>query len=135
MAISGSSEHVFKMRTAGFSLLEIVVALCIVAVSLTLIVGIIPMNVSGLKKSEAIQAATLYASEVLAQAESPAFVAEPATMFLDRTVVINQVPFRVVRGIYGVDAPERPRLYDVIVNVSWETQPVPVELRTRVYRP
>ena len=135
MADSRSRGHSTKPPPRGFTLLEIVVSLCLVALSLVLIVGIVPMNVTSLKKSEALQAATLYASEVLVQAESPAFVPDAEHLSLDHPVVINQVTYRVVRQIYGVDGANPPHLYDVVVHVSWEPQPVPVELRTRVYHP
>lgn len=122
------------LRPQGFTLLEIVVSLFLVAVALTLASGIIPMNVTSLKRSESLQAATMYAVEVLAEAESPAFVPDADHLNMQRDVVINDVTYHVLRVIYAVDHSPIPRLYDVVVNVSWEIQPVPVELRTRVYR-
>jgi len=115
--------------------MEIVVSLVLVATALILIVGLIPMNANSLKRSESIQAATLYAIEMLTDAESVAFIPSDLNMNVDREVTINQTTYRVERAIYGVDDVKPPRLYDVVVKVSWNTQAVPVVLRTRVYHP
>jgi len=119
----------------GFTLLEIVVSVLLVGGALIVIVGLIPTSVTSLKKAENIQAATLYATEVLEDARRVDFRADAANRWWKRTVEINRISFLVQREIYAVDEGDPPRLYDVVVKVSWKPQPVPVELRSRVYQP
>lgn len=126
--------HFLRARSSGFSLLEVVVSVVLVAASLVVIVGMIPMGASAQRKSENIQAATLYACEMVEDAARPEYRPRGSDRF-ERDVAINGTTFHAVRVIYGVDATDAPHLYDVVVNVSWNPQPVPVELRLRVYHP
>ncbi len=92
----------------GWTLLEIVVAVVLVAIALIVIVALIPTTVGALKKSENIQAATLYAIEVLEDARRADFVPVAAHRSFVRTLPINGILFNVQRDIYGVDDEERP---------------------------
>ena len=123
-----------RARGSGFSLIEVVVSVVLVAASLIVIVGMIPMGASAQRKSENMQAATLYACEVLEDAARTEYRPHDRDRF-ERDVTINDTAFHVVRVIYGVDASDLPQLYDAVVHVSWKPQPVPVELRLRVYHP
>ena len=121
-------------RAPGWTILEVMVSVVLVACSLTVIVGIIPMGATSLRKSENHQAAILYANEVVEDAARGDFVPVPADLF-QRDVTINGIQYQVAREIYAVDAETPPHLYDVVVRVAWGGQPVPVLLRTRVYHP
>lgn len=120
---------------AGWTLLEITVSAVLVAVAVVVIVGLIPTTVTSLKKSENMQAATLYAVEVLEDARRTDFVPDASHRRCDRTLEINHIAFAVARDVYALDGEDPPRLYDVVVKVTWKPQPVPVELKTRVYHP
>jgi type II secretory pathway pseudopilin PulG len=121
-------------RRRGWALLEVVVASLLIAVALMVIAGLIPASVTSMKKAENIQAATLYATEVLEDARRPDFIPDASRRLWERKLDLNQIAFTVQREIYGVDGNEPPDLYDVVVKVTWEPQPVPVELRSRVYK-
>lgn len=136
VAVELAGEGRFSSRRAsGWTLLEVVVSLVLVAASVTVIVGIIPMGVTSLKKSESLQAATLYALELIEDAARADFESVRANRLLKRDVTLNKFQYRVARELYFVDEEEPSHLYDVVVNVSWDSQPAPVILRTRVYHP
>lgn len=115
-------------------MMELVISALLIALALIVIVGVIPMGVNSLKKSESIQAATLYAVEVVEDSKRDGFRPTADQLLFERDVEINKIRYHVTREIYSADGDNPPSLYDVVVHVSWQPQPVPVELRTRVYR-
>lgn len=113
----------------GFTLLEVVLAAALLAASLLVIVSLIPSGVLSLKKAENIQAATAYALEVLEWDRANFSSTAPP----DSQVTLNGTVFHVHNDVYAV--PTYSGLYDLAVTVSWDRQPQPVILATRVTQP
>lgn len=120
---------------AGFTLLEVIVSVLLVAVSIVIIVGLIPTGIHAQKKSENIHLATLYANEVIEDAQRSDFALRDTDMHVEHRFTANDTEFRVTRDIYGIAGDTPTHLFDVVVRVTWNPQPVPVDLRTRIYRP
>ncbi len=120
----------------AFTLMEIVVCIALIAISVLIILGLIPMGAVSLQKAQDVQAATLYGTELLEDGARPDYVPpSPDRVDRDFEVTLNHTTYHVQRAIYACDASHPPRLYDVVVTVAWSAQPQPVSLRTRVYHP
>ncbi len=117
----------------GFSLVEIVVASALVAATVLMVMGLIPFGVTSLKKAENMQAATAYGVEVLE--------ARRASILQERPAIPDAIDVRLNQTEFHVESTTRTtahpagRLVDISVTVTWNRQPVPVVLATRVYRP
>ncbi len=92
------------------------------------IVAMLPSGVLSLQKAQNIQAATAYGLEVMEVTRT-----QFTPTALDFKANLNGQSFHVQRAVYPV--PSASPLYDVAVTVSWDGQPVPVVLSTRLYRP
>jgi uncharacterized protein (TIGR02598 family) len=110
----------------GFTLAEVIVAAGLVAMSALMIVTLLPSGVLSLKKAENLQAATAYALEVIEAHRAHSTVAP------DFKVTLNDTQFRVQSTTRAVPHPSG-RLQDVLVTVTWNRQPQPVSLATRLY--
>jgi uncharacterized protein (TIGR02598 family) len=118
----------------GLTLVEIIVAVAILASSILIIISIIPTGVLSLKKSEDIQSASAYGMELIEEVRNsrPDYQNYPVTD-LDVEKSLNNTNFRFQRDIYAIDLQTPHRLFDIIVTVNWPRQPQPLRLSTRVY--
>ncbi|MDQ7822007.1 MAG: type II secretion system protein [Candidatus Eremiobacteraeota bacterium] len=118
----------------AFTLIEIVVALAILAASLILIISVIPTGVMSLKKAEDYQSASAYAAYLVEEArqQRPPSASYPLTDWVGEKA-INRTVFTFQRDIYAVDRQEPHRVFDIIVTVRWVRTPRPLTLSTRVY--
>lgn len=119
------------MGGRGFTLVEVIVAAALVAASILLMVGLLPTGVLALKKAEDVQAATAYGVEVL---ETRSAALPPAPFTSAFWITLNGTRFRVRTVVSAVPHPSG-HLYDLAVTVTWNRQPAPVRLFTRLYRP
>lgn len=114
--------------------MELIVSIVILSAVLLVIIGLIPAGVTGLRKADDVQAATLYGMEVVE--ETCKGNGKPDVTEAVFKVRLNQSTFEVHREVSAVDRnADPPSLFDVAVTVSWAGQPAPVKLRTRIYRP
>lgn len=113
----------------GFTLVESIVAAALIGACLLTIVSIIPSGVLSLKKAEDLQAATSYGLEVLELRRSRLDAGE-----LKHEITLNATRFEVVSRV-DQRSHTGGHLYDFVVTVSWNRQPCPVRLATRLFRP
>ena len=112
-----------KLR--AFSLLELIMAVALLAVGILFIASLIPSSVLGLKKAEDTQAAAAYGIELIENARLSPPTAPDRREFR-RT--LNGTDFQFVRQIYGVD----DELFDVVVIASGNPEYPPMRIATRV---
>jgi prepilin-type N-terminal cleavage/methylation domain-containing protein len=117
----------------GFTLIEMIVALGIIAVSLIMIISIIPTGVLSLKKAEDIQSASAYGMSLIEETRKsrPAYTAYPVTD-LTAEKVFNNTRFLFQRDIYAIDSQNPHNFYDIVVTITWSRQPQPLRLSTRI---
>lgn len=111
----------------GFTMVEVIVAAALLGACVLLIVGLVPSGVLSLKKAEDLQAASAYALQVLE------FHRKTARPDQDEAfdVALNQTQFHVHVQTSAVPA-HAERLADLCVTMSWNRQPAPLVLATRV---
>lgn len=115
----------------GFSLIEVIIASALVAAGVMVLLTLIPSGVLSLKKAEDLQTATAYGLEVM-EISRGGF--ERSSALDDFHITLNSTEFHVTRQFWPV-ADTDNRLFDVQVSVSWNGQPVPVQLSTRMPQP
>lgn len=112
------------MKRRGLSLLEVVIALALVALGVVFVLGIIPTGVLSVKRSEDMEAATSYGMEVIENARHKL----PPEAETDTYVTFNKTDFHVQRAIYSVD----DYTTDIVVVVRWSEESPGIRLATRV---
>ncbi len=108
------------------SLLEMVVALGLVALVLPFLLNLVPSSALALKRAEDVDAASAYATRLLEEAR-----ATPPTrpgVDLDTTVTLNNTRFR--REVHAVD--NYPALRDIVVAISGPARLQPIRMATRL---
>ena len=123
-------------RAAGFSLLEMVVCISLIAFIIMGIIGLIPTGLKSLTHADQVQAATLYGTEVLedaiydVQSNPSASLGSTTSSFS-----LNRTDYSVQKSVTRVDnvSSPMPVLVEIDVGVSWNGHPQPVMLSTRVY--
>ncbi|MBI3924867.1 MAG: hypothetical protein HY319_04950 [Armatimonadetes bacterium] len=113
----------------GLSLLEVVVALGLLALVLPMLVNLIPSSAVALRRAQDIDAATAYAHKVLEEARRDSTLAPGAT--LEAEVTINRTNFRMIREVYEV-SPASLGLVDVVVLMQGTPSFPPIRLSTRM---
>lgn len=106
-------------------------AAALLAACVLTVITLIPSGVVSLKKAEDIQAATAYGLEVL---ETRRAMLDPAAAATTYEITLNQTTFQVTSRGRAISHPGG-RLVNVVVEVTWNRQPQPVLLSTRVFRP
>ncbi|MHB2017800.1 MAG: hypothetical protein ACYCW6_12700, partial [Candidatus Xenobia bacterium] len=83
-----------------------------------------------------VEAATMYAAQVLEEVGYDARTGNltPGPLPTPVKITLQTTDYQVTRNVTALDAADAPpRLYQVDVAVSWNDQPVPVRLSTRLY--
>ncbi|MHB2015509.1 MAG: type IV pilus modification PilV family protein [Candidatus Xenobia bacterium] len=114
------------MVSRGFTLVEILVSLAILAAGVVFVVSIIPTAVLTLQRAEDLQAATAYGQELVEDAR--AHVPTAAGRDRDFQVTLNRTEFHVTRDIVVF-----PDLEDVVVTLQGPSDQQPVKLATRLF--
>lgn len=111
----------------GLSLLEVVVALALIALVLPFLLNLVPSSALALKRSEDVNAASAYAAKLLEEVRADP---SPTPGVVTSTVRLNNTDFRIVREIYAVD--RQPSLHDVVVSVHGPARFAPIRVATRI---
>lgn len=111
-------------RRRGMTLLEVVIALALIALGIVFVLGILPTSVLSVKRSEDMEAATAYGVEVVEDARRQL----PETLSQTFVKTLNQTEFTVTRDIYVVDQATS----DIVVVASWSPDRPGIRLATRV---
>ncbi|MEW6278780.1 MAG: hypothetical protein AB1758_09175 [Candidatus Eremiobacterota bacterium] len=114
------------MRRRGLSLMELVVALGLLALTFPMLLNLLPASQLARRKAENLQSATSLALEWLEDAR----VNPPAGPGLDRdlTVRLNGTRYQARREVVEVS----PEAFDVVVTLEGPGEPV--RLATRIAR-
>jgi uncharacterized protein (TIGR02598 family) len=124
---------IMKDTGRAFTLIEMVVAIGIIATSLIMIVSIIPTGVLSLKKAEDYQSANAYGMSLIEETRNsrPACSSYPVTdLVAEKT--FNNTKFLFQRDIYALDSRNPHEFYDILVTITWARQPQPLRLSTRI---
>lgn len=108
----------------GVTLLEVVIAMSLLALGFMFVLGIVPTSITSVKRSEDIAAATAYGMEIVEYARR-SMPTEPTKEF---KVTFNQTEFKFTREV----VPAEDGLSDVIVTVHWTDTHPDVRLVTRL---
>jgi prepilin-type N-terminal cleavage/methylation domain-containing protein len=119
----------------GFTLIEIIMALALFSMCIFLVINVIPTGVMTLKKAEDLQSASLYGQEIIEDAvrSFPKGAAYFPVKDREFDITMNSTQFHVTREIYNVDTCTPPKLFDIVVVVSWDRQPMPLRLGRRLF--
>lgn len=88
------------------------------------VLGIVPTGISAIKRSEDLQAAVAYGSDLIERTRA----AVPPEGVTEFKVTVNGTDFTLTRNVTRVDA----RATDIIVTVKWSDTIPPRVLATRV---
>lgn len=132
MSRVAGSESRKHHNAAGISLAEVIIGLCLFAVAIIPIFGIIPTAYMSIKKAEDYSAASFYAQQVteIYRISDPSLEDD---FHNEWDLDLNNQGFRVVLDLYGADRQRPHALVDVIVNLYWKNIPEHVNVYTRVY--
>ncbi len=117
----------------GMSLVEVILAVALAGGALLTLVTLFPAGMLSLQKARDLEAATAYGTEVLETSRRGIDQTATLNNFI---VTINRTDFHVTRDFHAVSKSTpvglRPPLYDVVVTVTWQGQPYPVTIGTRM---
>jgi Tfp pilus assembly protein PilV len=108
----------------GLSLLEVVIALALVALGVVFVLGIIPTSVLSVKRSENIEAATAYGMELVEDARQNLGTGTERHY----EVEFNNTRITFIRALYTVDESTT----DIVVVGKWSDERPGIHLATRV---
>ena len=130
-AAAGMSRLKRKSRQA-LSLAELIIGLCLFAIAIIPIFGIIPTAYMSIKKAEDYSTASCYANEILEmyRLSDPLLTDDDAHTQWD--VDLNQTEYTVKIDIYARDEIKPHKLLDVVVNIYWKKVPERIDVFTRV---
>src|SRR5438128_1358630 len=123
------------MRTRGFSLVEIIVAISLLSVCLVFIVTIFPTANVGLHKARDLEAASHYAVSLLEQARRSLNDGAQLPASSDRIVKLNESDFSVHQQVTLLEAQGSYALQEIAVKVAavdGKTDAVKLVLRVAV---
>lgn len=135
-------------RESGFTLIEIAIALVVLAVGLIGILALFPVGFDASARSSQITTATLLGQQVLEGIKAEGFDGDIIQTVAGGTAIEDEVfldPYgyyqytvEVTDGLYDMDAAARVltgKIFEVVVTVEWpagESDPRYIELRTYI---
>lgn len=123
-----------RRKKQAISLAEVIVGLCLFAIVIIPIFGIIPMAYMSIKKAEDYSAASCYAQEVLSIYRLNDPFLEDDHYRREWDIVMNNTDYTVSLDVYAVDKGTIPHeLIDVVVNMYWKKIPEQIKVFSRVY--
>lgn len=111
-------------RSRGVSVLEVVIALSLLALGVLFVLGIVPTGVSTIRRAEDITSAVAYGNDVIEHCRAKL----PPAGTTEWTVTLNSTAFEITREI----VPVSPSLTDVVVTLHWSDRTPPRVLATRL---
>lgn len=115
--------------TSGLTLVEVLVALGLIAVSLMLILGMIPAGIQSSQRAADFQMAAAWSRQLLEEAPQPTRASPPPDLVQTRR--IGSTEFKAVRKIKITGN----YLYQIEVETSWNAGVEPVRLSLTRYNP
>lgn len=114
------------------TLVEIMVALGLIAVSLMLVLAMIPAGIHSSQRAEDVQSATAWSRQLLEDAPAPTAFPIPADLATQEfTTQIGRTHFRAIRRIATI--PGESFTYRVEVETHWDEEAQPVKLSLLKY--
>lgn len=106
----------------GFSLIEIMVAMVILAICIIFTAVSITQSRKALRQAEYVQVATCYASNLIEETKTapPEISLLPLTN-LDEDVTVGSRRFHVVRSIYSLGVYKEYSSQQIVVNITWDS--------------
>ncbi|NDD28545.1 MAG: hypothetical protein EB084_09810 [Proteobacteria bacterium] len=108
----------------GVSVLEVVIALALLAVGVLLVLGIVPTGISSMRRAEDISSAVAYGNDVIEHCRAKL----PPAGETEWTVTLNSTDFHVKREV----VPVTRALTDVVITLQWSDRTPPRVLATRI---
>ncbi|MGE0495775.1 MAG: prepilin-type N-terminal cleavage/methylation domain-containing protein [Vulcanimicrobiota bacterium] len=112
------------MGKRGLSLVEVVVAVVLLAAAVMFILGLIPAGILSLKQAENVQTANAYAVRLLEEAPRPASFPSPVEQFATQ---LNGTQFTATRQAVVTGT----HTYEWRVSVNWPEAARPLEMSLR----
>lgn len=124
----------YPNKISGLTLVEVMVAIGLVAISLMLVLSLIPAGIHSAQRSEDIQTAAAWTRELLEGAPVPeTFPIETAIASETFTKKLGQTNFTAVRKLFT--KPGEKYLYHIEVETSWDDGIKPLKLGLTRYDP
>jgi hypothetical protein len=122
----------FQKKTRAMSLPELIIGLALFAIAIIPIFGIIPTAYMSIKKAEDYSSASCYAQEVI-----DIYRADDPSLFdpyrhTSRDVFLNETPYHMDIGVYGMDENIPYKMIDVVVILTWKKIPERLSVFTRI---
>ena len=122
------------MRGRGLTLVEIMVAIGLIAVSLMLVLALIPAGIHSAQRAENIQAAAAWSRKLIETAPLPEVFPIPAGMEDEKfEEKIGNTYFSADRRLSLLEG--QPYLYRIEVETTWREAVQPVKLSVTRYNP
>lgn len=119
-------------RLRGFSLVELMVALGLIAVCLMMVLGMIPAGVKSSQRASDVQAAAAWSRQLIEETPSPGEFPIPAALaHSTHTQQVGATVFSAVRRV----AVEGPYLYRIEVTTTWDKLERPLQLSLTRFNP
>lgn len=119
---------------AGLTLVEVMVAVALIAVSLMLVLALIPAGIHSAQRAENVQAAAAWSRQLLENAPVPEeFPIPPEIAKTEHQAKIGSTNFTAVRTLSTI--PGESYLYKIEVETNWDDAVEPVRLSLTKYDP
>ena len=118
----------------GLTLVEVMVAIALIAVSLMLVLALIPAGIHSAQRAENVQAAAAWSRQLLENAPVPDEFPIPSEIArTEHQTKIGSTDFSAVRTLNTI--PGESYLYKVAVETTWGEAVEPVRLSLTKYNP
>ena len=130
-----TARHMKRKKLMALSLAELIIGLCLFAIAIIPIFGIIPTAYMSIKKAEDYSTASCYANEIVEiyRLSNPNLTQDHIHNTWD--TALNNTEYTVVVDLYGQGVPSTSGSYkmmDVIVNIYWKKVPEHIGVFTRI---
>lgn len=121
-----------RKRDAGLTLVEVLVALGLIAVSLMMMLSMIPAGIRASQRAADVQDAAAWARQLIEETPPPSeFPIKPALASSNHAQKIGATDFTAQRKV----TVKGPYLYHIEVTVTWRAADVPVTISLTRYNP
>lgn len=121
-----------RKTTAAFTLIEILVALGLIAVSLMMVLSMIPAGIHSSQRASDVQAAAAWARQLIEETPAPTEFPIPSDLALSQHQQrIGSTDFSAERKV----TVKGPYLYRIEVTATWNAADVPVTISLTRFNP